>query len=145
MRRADIRRTDTRKIPPGPAHFSSGHNGAFEGIVQGVKRQVKDWQEEHPRAYGELMDTLLSRAQGRYVVTCPHCHQTFKDTVVGDSEAARYIIDRIKGKPRQQTELDIKGGERLPAAYAVAVFQLFTDKQKQIEAAPGDDGGHETD
>lgn len=50
----------------------------------------------------------------------------------GDREAAIYLIDRILGKPKQQTEIDVNTRE--DALYAVAVFRALSEEQKQLKA-----------
>ena len=51
----------------------------------------------------------------------------------GDREALIYLIDRRMGKPRQQTELDITGGDKLGANLLVELFQIMAQKKRELE------------
>ncbi len=51
----------------------------------------------------------------------------------GDREALIYLIDRRMGKPRQQTELDIKGGQEIGAGTMVELFRLMSQKRAELE------------
>lgn len=50
----------------------------------------------------------------------------------GDREALIYLIDRRLGKPRQQTEIDITGGDKLGAGTLVELFQILIQKRKEL-------------
>ncbi len=51
----------------------------------------------------------------------------------GDREALIYLIDRRMGKPRQQTELDLKGGQEIGAGTMVELFRLISAKRMELE------------
>ena len=51
----------------------------------------------------------------------------------GDREALIYLIDRRMGKPRQATELDIKGGEELGVGTMVRLFKLIVEYRRRLE------------
>lgn len=70
--------------------FQKGHKFG-KGRPKKIQTQVKDWAKEHPYAVAELMQALYDKG------------------IQGDAESAKYVIDRIKGKPKQQTDIDIKG------------------------------------
>jgi hypothetical protein len=52
----------------------------------------------------------------------------------GDRDALIYLIDRRMGKPRQQTELDIKGGHELGTGTIVELFKLMAQRKAELEA-----------
>ena len=52
----------------------------------------------------------------------------------GDREAAIYLIDRVLGKPKQQTDIDISGGSELGAGLIVQLFTLLEHKRRELEA-----------
>ena len=106
------------------------------GRKLGIKTQARRWEEENPNAYAELMDTLYLRAQGRSEIKCPHCKKMFKDPWLGDSEAAKYVIDRIKGKPKATLGIAEEDRELLTVA-TVIEFRKMMDR-KQLEEGSQD-------
>lgn len=52
----------------------------------------------------------------------------------GDREALIYLIDRRMGKPRQQTDLDIKGGEQIGAGTMVELFRIIAQKRAELDS-----------
>ncbi len=70
--------------------FEKG-NKLGKGRPKKVRVQVKDWIEAHPYAVAELMQVL------------------YEEGIKGDREAATYIIDRVKGRPKQAIDQTIKG------------------------------------
>lgn len=111
--------------------FQKGNTLGKAGRPKKVKTQVKDWIKAHPFAVSALMQSL------------------YDEGIKGDREAAIYIIDRIKGKPTQQTALDISGGQQLGVGLVVELFKILTERQKAIESRevkalpPGDNGANE--
>ena len=103
------------------------------GRKPGIKTQARRWEEEHPNAYAELMDTLYARAQGRSSIECPYCHESFRDPVIGDSESARYIIDRIKGKPKATVGIAEEDKDLLTAATVLEFWKMMdAHERKQL-------------
>ena len=92
--------TDTR--------FKKGHPG-MGGRPKKLQTQVKDFIKEHPYAVETLMKVLYEMG------------------IEGDREAAIYIIDRIKGKPK--ATLGIAGEDKaLLTAATVLAFRKLMDK-----------------
>ena len=85
------------------------------GRGKGFKTQVKDFIKEHPYAVETLMLTL------------------YEQGVKGDREAAMYIIDRIKGKPKVQAEITGAEGEALGAGLILKLFQLIDERNRLQE------------
>ncbi len=50
----------------------------------------------------------------------------------GDREALIYLIDRRMGKPRQQTELDIKGGSEIASGTMIAMIKLLASERRKL-------------
>ena len=50
----------------------------------------------------------------------------------GDREAAIYLLDRALGKPKQQTDIDISGGQELGVAMVDRIHQLVEVRQRQL-------------
>jgi len=48
----------------------------------------------------------------------------------GDREAAIYLIDRVLGKPKQSTELDIKDKERIGVGFLVELTALIAASRR---------------
>ena len=67
---------------------------------------IKDFVKAHPYAVEELMNTL------------------YEAGVKGDRESAMYIIDRLKGKPRAATDINISGLETLGTATVREIFKI---------------------
>ena len=48
-------------------------------------------------------------------------------------EAATELKDSVMGKPRQQTDIDLKGGNQLGAGLVVELFKILSERQKQLQ------------
>jgi len=93
--------------------FQKGHKFG-KGRPKSKKHQVDDWVKAHPYAVAELMQALYDKG------------------IQGDRESAMYVIDRIKGKPKQQTEIDLQGGEELGAATIAMLMGKLHQAQQQL-------------
>jgi len=95
--------------------------------------------------------TLLNEALDAVRQDLPDLFKSLRAMAVekGDREAAIYLIDRILGRPKQQTELDLSGGQELGAGLLVQLFKILTERQKELESReikllePGDNGDKE--
>lgn len=96
--------------------FQKG-NKFGKGRPPKLKTQVKDFIKEHPYAVETLMTTLYEMG------------------IEKDREAAMYIIDRIKGKPKAITGMDAEDREALNAATLVKLFQMM-DEHRKLEQTP---------
>ena len=92
--------------------------------------------------------TLVNEALDAVRQDLPDLFKSLRAMAVekGDREAAIYLIDRILGRPKQQTELDLSGGQELGAGLLVQLFKILTERQKELEGReikmlePGDNG-----
>jgi len=74
----------------------------------------------------ELVQALVDKAKG------------------GDKESLFYCFDRIGGKPRQDTGLEISGGEQLTAGLVTQLFTILAAKRREmIQIEGGNDGYRE--
>ena len=80
----------------------------------------------------------------------PQLLQTLIDKgKAGHIESAIYMVDRLLGKPKQQTE--ILGGEKIGAGTLVSLFTLLQERRRQYELdtpkliKEGDNGQKGTD
>ena len=55
----------------------------------------------------------------------------------GDREAQIYLIDRRLGKPKQQTDIDLTGGELLGAGIVLEILKVVAEKRKELEGSYG--------
>ena len=94
--------------------FQKGHKFG-KGRPPKAKKQAKDWIEAHPYAVGALMQVLYEKG------------------IDGDREAATYVIDRIKGKPKQQTDIEMNIGLGLSVSQQVELMQILTENRRIIE------------
>jgi len=85
------------------------------GRKPSVKTQAKRWEEANPGAYDELMQSLYEKA------------------LEGDRESAVYVIDRLKGKPRQQTDINIDGGESVGSKTLLDLFTLMSEERRRLQ------------
>ncbi len=76
------------------------------GRTKGVKTQVKDFIKEYPYAVETLMVTLYELG------------------IKGDIEAAKYVIDRIKGKPKANIGIDPEDKNILSASLYLEFCKL---------------------
>lgn len=86
----------------------------------GRKRNIRNIQEYYNRQFDirstALIEKLLEKA------------------IEGDREALIYAFDRRIGKPKQQTDLDLKGGDTLGAGLIVELFKILQTKKAELEA-----------
>ena len=81
-----------------------------------------------------------ARAMQRMTNLLPAAIETIENTITGVNkdrlryEAAVELKDSVQGKPRQQTDLDIKGGQEIGAGVVVQLFSLLQAKQKQLQS-----------
>ncbi len=75
--------------------------------------QVKDWIQAHPYAVSELMQAL------------------YEAGVEGDTESAKYVIDRIKGKPTAHTDITTDG-EELGVGLVTKIYQLMAAREREL-------------
>ena len=95
--------------------FQKGHK-LSTGRPKKVKAQVKDWIEAHPYAVAELMQVL------------------YEEGIKGDREAATYIIDRVKGRPKQAIDTKVSGQILItPDMRALASRELLETKQEETK------------
>lgn len=71
-----------------------------------LRTQVKDFIKEYPQAVEALMVMLYERG------------------IKGDVEAAKYVIDRIKGKPKSTIGIDEGDGRALAALAFIELIRL---------------------
>ena len=81
---------------------------------------------------GEVMRSLTLMLPGAVDVIQATAAGENKDRL--RYEAAIEIKDSVLGKPRQQTDLDIKGGQEIGAGVVVQLFSLLQAKQKQLQS-----------
>lgn len=93
--------------------FEVGHP-KYGGKAKAIKTQVKDFIKEHPYAVETLMTTLYEMG------------------IEKDREAAMYIIDRIKGKPKATIGIAEEDKELLTAA-TVIEFRKLMDRKMLTE------------
>ena len=82
------------------------------GRPKKLKTQVKDFIKEHPYAVETLMKTLYDMG------------------VDGDRDAAQYIIDRIKGKPK--ISLGFAEEDKELAEATVLLYYRLLDERKLL-------------
>ena len=85
------------------------------GRGKSTKTQVKDFIKEHPYAVETLMQTLYEKG------------------IKGDREAAMYIIDRIKGKPKATLGIAEEDKELLTAATVLEFYKLMDTHRKALQ------------
>lgn len=91
--------------------FQKG-NKFGKGRPPKLKTQVKDFIKEHPYAVETLMTTLYEKG------------------IQGDREAAMYIIDRIKGKPKVTMGMDEEDRNLLQAHTVVEFFKMIDEHNR---------------
>ena len=104
-------------MPEGVKGFQK-NNKLGRGQPKKLKTQVKDFIKEHPYAVETLMKTLYDMG------------------IKGDREAAVYIIDRIKGKPKVTVGIDEEDRELLTAATVLEFRRLMDTKLLEEGSSP---------
>tara|TARA_Y100000310_G_C20445372_1_gene698139 strand:- start:235 stop:612 length:378 start_codon:yes stop_codon:yes gene_type:complete len=94
--------------------FQPGWKGG-PGRPKKLKTQVKDFIKEYPQAVEQLMVTLYELG------------------IKGDIEAAKYVIDRIKGKPKATIGIDEQDKELVSIATVLAFRKMIDNREGYIE------------
>ena len=79
-------------------------NKLGQGRPKKISTQIKDFQKEHPHAYDQLMCKLYAMG------------------LSGDREAAQYVCDRLKGRPR--AEIDTRYSGEIKLDYTVLMAKI---------------------
>ena len=95
--------------------FQPGNQLGKKGRPKKIKSQVKDWIKDHPFAVSELMEALYDAG------------------IKGDTESAQYVIDRIKGKPKQQTVVELEGADQLSAGFVLHLFAMLKTRNSELD------------
>lgn len=96
---------------------------------------TKSSRYSHPGVAGRKPkpSTLVNRALKLVDKQLPDIFEALiKKALDGDREAQIYLIDRRIGKPKQQTELDLTGGQQLGSGLVVELFKILTQKQREL-------------
>ena len=80
-----------RGFQKGNQHGRVPKAGKGVGPKKGVKTQAIEFEKEHPTAVYDLLTTLYNKG------------------LQGDKDSAIYVIDRLRGRPGNSTQLQIKG------------------------------------
>ncbi len=104
-------------MPEGVKGFQK-NNKLGRGQPKKLRTQVKDFIKEYPQAVEELMKVLYDQG------------------IAGDIEACKYVIDRIKGKPKVTVGIDEEDKELLTAATVLAFRKLMDEKQLEEGESP---------
>ena len=122
----------------GKKGFQLGNTLGIKGRTPGFKTQVRNWLEENPNRFAEIMDLIELHGKGRRVIECPNCHTEIPDLMSGKLEALTYQADRIKGKPTSKIGLDEDTGKQVALAAYIELCKL-QDKQLK-EGYNGEEG-----
>jgi len=94
-------------------------NTLSKGRPPKPKKQAKDWIEAHPYAYAQLLQVLYNKGMD------------------GDRESAMYVCDRIKGKPKQQTDIELTGAGDIGAEMLVRLLEQI-QLRRTLQLTGGD-------
>ena len=100
----------THKVHPN-FHGKKGRSGRKKnpaGIMKFLFERIED------NAY-ELAEAIVQKA------------------IAGDIESLKYCYDRVGGKPVQQTDMNLSGGEELTAGLVTQLFTMLAAKRKELE------------
>ena len=92
--------------------FGKGGARVGSGPKPSIKTQARDWIKDNPGAYEDLMDALLTKG------------------INGDREAAQYVCDRLRGKPKSSTEIDLTGGEGIGIDSLVKLLEMIQQSRR---------------
>ena len=97
------------KVPPG-FHGKKGRSGPKKSPTTLMKEAIDSKREK----LGEYLDKLDEMC------------------LDGDREACQYLIDQIKGKAKQQTELEVAGGAKLGTGIIVELYKLMEARWREL-------------
>ena len=92
----------TGKVHPN-FHGKKGRSGRKKSLST-IMKQAMDEKSEKLPLYLDKIDELALN---------------------GDREALFYLVDRIKGKAKQQTDINLEGGERLGVGMVLEIFKVI--------------------
>ena len=78
--------------------------------------------------------TLIKEAKEKDAKNLPYYFEKLSEVALkGDRESLVYLIDRHLGKPKQQTDIDITGGEQISTGLIVKLFRMMSDRKRLLE------------
>ena len=100
------------KAKDGDSKWGGKREGS--GRIPKISTVAKRFQEKYPRAYDELMEVLYLRG--------------LKEK---HAESAQYVINRLKGSPKQQIDQRISGTVHLTALQNQAAIEEARDYERR--------------
>ena len=114
-------------MPEGVKGFQK-NNKLGRGQPKKLKTQVKDFIKEHPHAVETLMLNLYEMG------------------IKGDREAAIYMVDRFKGKPKATLGIDEEDRDLLSGVMMARLYQQLAEHRKLLkEGQSGQDSEGENE
>ena len=93
---------------------------------------------------GRKKNTLsVANAKRSMQLLLPRAVRTIGETVEGTNrdrlryESAKDVYEHCLGKPRQGTDLNIGGGERIGAGTLAELYKAMSDRQRELDAYRG--------
>ena len=94
--------------------------------MSGIKG--KSGRKKSPtNAIKEALDYTISQLPALVLIYTDTC----KDGK--HQELFQYLWDRVAGKPKQATELEVSGGEELTAGLVTQLFTILAAKRKELD------------
>lgn len=85
----------------------------------GRKRNIRNIQEFYNRKF-DVRSTFL-------------IEKLLEEAEKGNATALVYAFDRRFGKPKQQTDIDLTGGDELGVGLVVELFKILYNKQRELQ------------
>jgi hypothetical protein len=104
-----------------------GKSGRKRTATNELKKRLEKLEKEE---LSDIIDALVAVASGAPML-CPHCGENTGFHADIDVQACTYLIDRIMGKPKQQTEISVTEKIVLTADQSFKI--LARARQAQIE------------
>jgi len=108
--------------------------GPGSGPRKGQSAQLRERLEELEGELPGIIDSLVEVAQGAPIV-CPYCEKTLPQRKV-DVEAAKYLVDRILGKPSSKLEVTIEERIVLTADQCARILLRGEEARAEFEELP---------
>ena len=102
------------------------------GRKPGRKTLIKRWDKDNPLAVAQLMEVLYQAGLEEVGIRCPHCNNKVVVSKLADKDCAMYVVDRLRGRPRQEIDQRVKVLQLSVSGDDLARLQLQYEEAERL-------------
>ena len=121
-----------------------GQKNPNAGRKPSRKTLIKRWDKDNPLAVAQLMEVLYQAGLEEIEIKCPHCNNRVIVSKLADKDCAMYVVDRLRGRPRQEIDSRIKVLQLSVSGDDLARLQLQYEEQERMLLDGGKNGAQGT-